>query len=360
MSNKEQEELKSRVETMVFQSLIQICGNGLYLEGNEDERTNSRDRHNNDYSAWTAELTNVAHTTISFPNKNSTYLDGKPHDIEIRAPLALFHRCVGKKRKRLIHHSVTAVSNFGVARTIHSPVQLASLLCCTLEETLRYENLTNIIRPNASGIICLVTIERAQLLRESGRFPCPQCVKWCKGEKGLWWHQQMDHGQEHAVAAATAASEKNVLALVVYNPNQALSFRNTPCHEQRSRECQDEASIVFEHARNGNLERIKEAIEVCWKRVLCNGHCRVFNNNPNIHFLPHHDRMGLIRIKLLIETVHLSSCGLLVVVICILSTISLNNVSVLRTKNRRESGRFRVELLYTGRHEMVTLMWSSI
>ncbi len=73
----------------------------------------------------------------------------------------------------------------------------------------------------------------------------------------------MDHGQEHAVAAATAASEKNVLALVVYNPNQALSFRNTPCHEQRSRECQDEASIVFEHARNGNLERIKEAIEVC-------------------------------------------------------------------------------------------------
>jgi ankyrin repeat protein len=71
----------------------------------------------------------------------------------------------------------------------------------------------------------------------------------------------MDHGQEHAVAAATAASEKNVLALVVYNPNQALSFRNTPCHEQRSRECQDEASIVFEHARNGNLERIKEAIE---------------------------------------------------------------------------------------------------
>lgn len=267
MSNREQEELKSRIETILFESLIQICGNGLYLE-DIDEETSSRsfDRRD-DYSSannWAAELTNVARTTISFPNKDSISLDGKPHDVEIRAPLSLFFKCLGKKRKRL-DHSVTAVSNLGVARTIHSPVQLASLLCCALEETLRNETVSNDVRPNTSGIICLVTIERAQLLRESGRLPCPQCVKWCKGRKGLWWHQQMDHGQEHSVAAATAASETNVFALVVYNPiNQVSSFQNTPRPEQ-SRKCQDEASTVFDHARNGNITRIKEAIQVRWR-----------------------------------------------------------------------------------------------
>lgn len=262
-----QEKLKTRLETILFDSLIQICGNGLYthLEGAaaEDE-TSPADSED---ASWTVELKNVAQTTVSFPNKNSASLDGKPHNVEIRAPLALFHKCVGKKRKRVENAqpiSVTAVSDLDVKRTIRSPLELAMLLCYTLEESLRNENLSHNVRPNASGIICLVTVERAKALRDDlGRLPCPQCVKWCRGEKGLWWHQQMEHGFEHSLAAASAASERDVLAIVPYNPQQAVligpSLQNGGCAPKAF---QDETDNVFDYARRGNLKGLKLAIEV--------------------------------------------------------------------------------------------------
>lgn len=259
MSDEAQDKLKTQLEIILVDSFVQICGNGFYFEGAEDE-TSPSDKND---GSWRAELVEVAKTSISFPNKKSTSLEGKPHDVEIRAPLALFHKCVGKKRNRLNNDrpfSVTAVSDLGVKRTIQSPIELATLLCLTLEESLRNENLSHVFRPNASGIICLVSVERAKALRQEDRLPCPQCVKWCKGEKGLWWHQQMEHGLEHSVAAASAASERDVLAIVSYTPQQTFSLRQmSPCAPKPSR---DEADDVFKRARKGNLKDLKLAIEV--------------------------------------------------------------------------------------------------
>ena len=264
MNNPYQETLKARIAASLFESLLQICGGGLHLERIEDESCHLIDH---DDSTWSAELKSVAKTTISFTNKQSTLLDGKPHDIEIRAALALFHRCAGRKRKRsnrTLHGVVSAVSDLGVKRSIESPLALAELLCFSLEESLRQESLIHDVRPNASGIICLVTPGRAKAMRDSGRLPCPKCVKWCKGEKGLWWHQQMEHGSEHSVAAAAAAIEQNVFAIVPYDPHRARFHPPTQLEIPVPKdECRDESdSNIFELVRKGNLDALKHLIEV--------------------------------------------------------------------------------------------------
>jgi len=263
MTDTTQETLKTRVATVVYESLMQICGGGLNLDEEKDEAPPVLD----DIDSWTAELKRVAQTTISFPNKKSTSLEGSPHDIEIRTALALFHKCTGRKRKRVnkTRPVIISVSDLGVRRTVTSPLELAELLCCTLEEPLREEGISHDVRPNVSGIICLVTPERAQALRESGKLPCPQCIKWCKGEKGLWWHQQIDHGLEHSVAAEAAASEQNVFAIVPYGPQQQILRwqPTTPPEPHASGDCRDEKEDAFELVKKGELEALKQAIEVC-------------------------------------------------------------------------------------------------
>lgn len=265
MSSQTQEITRAQVFSVLVESLHQICGGGLYLERAEDEKFSPRARDTDDDS-WIAELTTIAQKSISFPNKTSRSLDGKPHDVEIRCALGLFHKCGGKKRKRADNATprVTAVSDLGLKRSIGSPLELATLLCSPLEESLRNQNVSHDVRSNASGIICIVTLERAQALRDSGRLPCSKCVKWCKGEKGLWWHQQMEHGSEHSVAAAAAASEQTVLAVVPYNAEQQQTWLVSPTRRRGELPTINDSreKSVFEFAKQGKLEAVKHAIEV--------------------------------------------------------------------------------------------------
>lgn len=245
--------------TILRESLVRVCGGGLHLgdEGEEEQEKES----------WTAEMESVARSTVCFPNKKPAPLDGKPHDVEIRAALTLFHRCARSKRKHpgdktTSMRQLYAVSDLGVRRIIKSPHVLAELLCHDLEEPMRQEHLSYDIRSSSSGIICLITPKRAQALRESGRFPCPKCVRWCNGEKGLWWHQQREHGSEHSVAVAAASSEQTVLALVPHKPNHALVQQANNPEVPISSDCHVERDEVFDFVKNGHFDALTQAIEV--------------------------------------------------------------------------------------------------
>ena len=253
-----QESLRTRVVAILCESLVRVCGGGLHLEGGEEAQEDN---------SWTAEVESVARSTISFPNKKPEPLDGKPHDVEIRAALTLFHRCARTKRKHPSDLTVSmrqlyAVSDLGTRRIIKSPHDLAELLCHDLEEPMRQEHLSYDIRSSSSGIICLITPKRAQALRESGRFPCPKCVKWCNGEKGLWWHQQREHGSEHSVAVAAASSEQIVFALVPYEPNHALVQQATNPEVPNSSGCHVESDGLLDLVKNGHFDALTQAIEV--------------------------------------------------------------------------------------------------
>jgi len=193
------------------------------------------------------ELQSLISSSISFPNKNDN-LDGKPHNVEIRIALSLFHKI--RKRKR--ESSIEIISDFGLTRSVKSPVELAELLCQVLNQDWD-------IRVDASGIMCLVTEQRSQALRKSGKLPCPQCIKWCKGEKGLWWHQQLKHGVDHAEATERAASERTTLALIPYNSEE---LTNAPLIEslKASRVVKLDDG-VFESARQGNLGAIQGLVK---------------------------------------------------------------------------------------------------
>jgi len=120
-----------------------------------------------------------------------------------------------------------------------------------------------------SGIICVVTPQRIQYLRNNDRYPCSHCSKWCKGEKGLWWHEQTVHGLDHSSATALAAASGNGigdLALVVYN-HQTLNQRSSDSdnylrlngssevmNNEQNQESQDEDSY-FELIKNGNIDK---------------------------------------------------------------------------------------------------------
>jgi hypothetical protein len=72
------------------------------------------------------------------------------------------------------------------------------------------------VRADKSGIIFIVSHARMKQLRSIGRLPCSLCAQWCKGEKGLWWHQQQEHGRYHSDAVTDAKAQVNNLAIVPY------------------------------------------------------------------------------------------------------------------------------------------------
>lgn len=191
-----------------------------------------------------AELKDWIASSISFPNKNDD-IDGKPHNVEIRIALSLFHKT--RKRKRG-ESSIELVSDLGLVRLVRSPVEVADLFCQLLNQEWD-------VRVDESGIMCLVTEERSKALRQSGKLPCPRCIKWCKGEKGLWWHQQLKHGIKHNDATEHAASEQTTLALIPYNPAPQIEASvGKYCSARSVGESEDD---VFVFARQGNLEAIQ-------------------------------------------------------------------------------------------------------
>jgi hypothetical protein len=88
------------------------------------------------------------------------------------------------------HKVVTIVSDLGLIREISSPNDLAKILVPLLEEDLQ-ENPHWGLAPDvqcqeSSGIVSLITWQWAQELHHTfGLLLCPQCIKWCRGEKGL-------------------------------------------------------------------------------------------------------------------------------------------------------------------------------
>ena len=240
-----------------------------------------------DSQQWLDELKRIAYSSISFPNggvanaKPSSGDGGKPNDVEVRVALPLFHRIRReqsrgyntkkkndkRKRKQENHREETGepctsspnnendsfevISDLGTRREIDTIQTLANLLSLELESELNnqqqsdqsndliYEtdidrrrsiiqptNTTSFtdIRPDHSGIICLVSTHRSNQLRSAGRIPCSHCVKWFKGTKGLWWHQLSAHGIDYSLATETASGEVNPLAIVPFQEWDGFGF----------------------------------------------------------------------------------------------------------------------------------------
>ena len=158
--------------------------------------------------------------------------NGKPHDVETRIPLTLFHQwkrdlivnrnksninkttedvnesiiataaCTASEQVALKQTNaypsspssssssslpvVTITSDLGLNREIHSPQQLANLLAPLLEEDFRNNpewEMSPDVRSSPSGILSMITKKRALMLYNTGRLPCPYCIQWCNGTK---------------------------------------------------------------------------------------------------------------------------------------------------------------------------------
>ena len=170
-------------------------------------------------------LRQVIGKCISFPKINNNMGNensGKPHDVETRVALTLYHqwkrdaianrnnkendteKCkdgdstdttkstdeatdIGRTVSIQSPQSVVIItSDLGLSREVSSPRHLANLIGPLLEEDFRDNpqwGMAPDVRSQASGIVSMISSERAQLLRLAGRLPCPHCIQWCKGEK---------------------------------------------------------------------------------------------------------------------------------------------------------------------------------
>lgn len=240
MKQENESKLTERISRLVYEAIKQVCGGGI-----------------------TEELRDVVVASISFPNKkNTSDTGGKPHDIEVRVAMPLFHRW---KRSSGNNSVVTIFSDFGVRREVASPKHLAELLCLPLEEAVRVDGISHDVRCQPSGVICIVTHERSELLRQAGKLPCPHCCQWCKGKKGLWWHQQQKHSVEYSEATAVASSSVNEMAIVPYVPKEAFVGENLESLKggQSGKKIDDsrcDSDEPIDLIRNGNLAGLKQAV----------------------------------------------------------------------------------------------------
>ncbi|KAL7539226.1 hypothetical protein ACHAXR_009102 [Thalassiosira sp. AJA248-18] len=289
------ETARHQVASATLASLIRIAGGGYAMPTSAFSEGGS----NLCQSRWMEELKKLSYSCISLPNgaANNKSSEGKPHDVEVRAALMLFHRIRrgqhdggerGKKndnRKRKkrpnLHGSNDAtkdpsnelepilkevvaceiISDLGTHREIDSIKSLANLLSLELEKELNSiqqnqndqnsqlpnnernsDKESNIqpptsftdIRPDDSGIICLVSTIRSKQLRAAGRIPCSHCINWFKGTKGLWWHQLSAHGINYSSATESAAGAVNSLAIVPFQ-EQCVS-EPTEAHPEEEEE----------------------------------------------------------------------------------------------------------------------------
>ena len=214
-----------------------------------------------------AQIQQLALKSISFPNNKSIEcIGGKPHDIEIRVALALFHRW-----KRREDGVVEIVSDLGLCRTIKSPLEMAQTICKPLEPTIRQAGIAHDVRCMTSGIITVVTPLRSRILRDSGVLPCPFCTQWLKGEKGLWWHQQQTHSIEHSEAADTAVVTSDTLAVVPYDPDNSSSlfgYISKPSTKTDQIGTSD-SDDPFEVIKAKNFENLKKLVKVRFSDAFC-------------------------------------------------------------------------------------------
>ncbi len=301
-----------------------------------DATTNSNDVV---LKQWKKELMEISHGSVSFTNKglnNGGNIDGKPHDWEVRAALMLYHRvmaCIGEvvegkkkyekcsddshalqvssklsleDRKGKVDKDVTTfdiISDLGTRRNINSIKSLANLLAFELETELTGDDgdeLTNNheqtvsahgttcfgptetqrtsftdIRSNDSGIVCLLTLHRSKQLYSHGRIPCPNCIKWFKGLKGLWWHQLKVHGNQYSSATEVAAAGAHSLAIVPYqerNNRVAAKTQKVESELGAGDVCNlsylnqsDSRNDAFDLVKTGKYNEFKELVEVSFR-----------------------------------------------------------------------------------------------
>ena len=258
--------MREQVSSAVCASLFRVVGGGHALPKNINNNNSPADAPSaQNKNEWVEELKRIASNSVSFPNgtSSSNSVDGsagKPHDVEVRAALMLYHRIrrvyycnhsihhadadeddavkKGKRKRKQPKSEIKdgdlefdVISDFGTQRRITSVRSLANLLTIELEKELCNNNIISAmaedeaasttttftdIRSDTSGIICLISKQRSQQLQAAGRLPCPYCIKWCKKAKGLWWHQLQAHGAEYSSATENAQNEMNTLSIVPY------------------------------------------------------------------------------------------------------------------------------------------------
>lgn len=217
------------------------------------------------HDAEREKMMELASKSISFPNKNNFCAGGKPHDIEIRLALSLFHKWKRSSSK----DQVEIISDMGVTRFIPSPKELAELILLPFESACRREGVAQDVRCQPSGLLCIVTRRRGEILRQAGKLPCPYCTKWCQGEKGLWWHQQQNHKIEYSEAAEVAASSTDSLAIVLFDPSRADSNTLSEIIPIEAPAAMVGSSQPLDYVKNNNLKALQREVNVSLSRFSC-------------------------------------------------------------------------------------------
>ena len=277
------------IEQAVYESLLRLCGGGIFLEERREKEQVIPDPNviPPTHDDWKSALKQLAMKSVSFPNGNNhKSSEGKPHDIEVRVALSLFHRYNhkknninhkggGRKRQRqtntIARNSLELLSDFGLKRSFASAAALGNILAMDLEQhSSHLRQLVDYVDCQKSGMICFTTKTRVEQLKASGKLLCCHCHKWCKGEKGLWWHSQKEHGVTHDTATRDAnhVQAKDSSALVVYNhlSNHHLVFFNDTTnnhdnHKDTTSPENDQDSSPFVYAKIGDLQRLVECFQ---------------------------------------------------------------------------------------------------
>jgi hypothetical protein len=253
----------------------------------------------------------------SSSSSNNSTIDGKPWDFEVRTAPALFHRFKSLRRCRATTRrcplsatrregkddddereqeyaagsSASAAnaadddadtvvveppppptyywqitSDMGLIRTIYSPVELATLLGLLVEQELEQLQFpgcdVRVALP--SGFLLIVSPRRQRALRLAGRLPCRHCPMWLKGEKGLWWHEQEQHGTDHAIATATAASmtQRATDALVLYDKKNVPNCYTTNTNTNNIN-INDQRQLVLQQQQQSESGQDDDKPDVC-------------------------------------------------------------------------------------------------
>ena len=242
-----------------------ICGGG----DDEDEGTSNDTTHDDKQTSTYATtklsclalpsmIQNTVGCTTSKMNNNKIIdCSGKPWNWEIRTCPAIYQRYRCHTTKIL-----TCVSPYCVQRTFSSALELANTILPFIETACMDQGLALHVRvQNPSGILCLVTPDRAHILTTvQNQRPCPHCPQWLKGEQGLWWHVQEQHAQNHAVAVEQMQNQRNELAMVVYDETMIRSTCSG--NQQLPANLNDTTSNCSQHERTDNKddpwEQVKE------------------------------------------------------------------------------------------------------
>ena len=274
--------LERSVGEWLYKALLEICG-GVTGRDEDNRGVNVSIESDASLESHRSFLKKISRGSISFPNGRDFETVtaqpqyGKPHDIEVKVAIKYFYRQLHLSARRAGLKNaldrqnddkkyITIISDLGLEREIYSARELGELIAITMEKYANDDDdvdndikISDNIRSDRNGLICIVTRERALVLKDAGRLQCPVrfCTKWAKGEKGMWWHQRKEHNAEHIDAVNSACSISNCRAIVVFNP---LKFSLDMWLQSSTEGCKKEDKDGFSFIKDGDLEGLKELI----------------------------------------------------------------------------------------------------